>query len=183
VDRTGVLVRVDGGEGDVTGEAEATGVGDCDDDGVLCTGNGSNTVGEGPSVASLVVRRSSWFASLWDWLIARVLPTGTSWEAGAWDGSIGKVTVERRLCGLCGLFGSRDRDGKEVVRESFPRLRVEGTIGVCAARAGMWRNVDVFRVRVEVGDELVLGDAVGLASGTIAGDEVDDKGVAGTLGG
>ena len=59
MDRTGVLVRVDGGEGDVTGEAEAAGVGDCDDDGVFCTGNGSSTVGEGPSVASLVVRRSS----------------------------------------------------------------------------------------------------------------------------
>ena len=62
MDRTGVLVRVDGGEGDVTGEAEAAeaaGVGDCVDDGVLCTGNGSSTVGEGPSVASLAVRRSS----------------------------------------------------------------------------------------------------------------------------
>jgi hypothetical protein len=61
VDRTGVLVRVDGGEGDVTGEAEAAGVGDCDDDDddVFCTGNGSSTVAEGPSVASLVVRWSS----------------------------------------------------------------------------------------------------------------------------
>ena len=61
MDRTGVLVRVDGGEGDVTGEVEAAGVGDCDDDDddVFCTGNGSSTVGEGPSVASLVVRWSS----------------------------------------------------------------------------------------------------------------------------
>jgi hypothetical protein len=58
VDCTGVLVRVDGGEGDVTGEAEAAEVGGCDDDGVLCTEIGSSTVGEGPSVASLVVRRS-----------------------------------------------------------------------------------------------------------------------------
>jgi len=64
VDRTGVLLRVDVGEGDVTGEAEVAGVGTGDDDGVLCTGNGSNTVGEEPSVASLVVRRSSRFASL-----------------------------------------------------------------------------------------------------------------------
>ena len=63
------------------------------------------------------------------------MPTDTSWEAGAWDGSLGKVTVERRLCGLCGLVGPRDRDDKEVIRESFPRLIVEGTIG-CAARAG-----------------------------------------------
>jgi hypothetical protein len=42
--------------------------------------------------------------------------------------------------------------------------------------------VDVLRVRVEVGDELELEDDVGLSSGTITGDEVDDKGVAGTLG-
>lgn len=136
MDRTGVLVRVNDGEGDVTGDAEAAGVGDCDDDGVLCTRIGSSTVGEGPSVASLVVRRSSRFASLWDWATARVPPTGTSWEAGAWDGSPGKVTVERRLCGLWDLFRSRDRDGREFVRESFPKLRVEGTIGVCAPRAG-----------------------------------------------
>ena len=134
--RTGVLVRVDGGEGDVTGEAEAAGVGGCDDDGVFCTGNGSSTVGEGPSVDSLVVRRSSFIASLGCWPITRALPTGTSWEAGAWDGSLGKVTVERRLCGLCGLFGSKERDGEEVIRESFPRLRVEGTIDVCVVRAG-----------------------------------------------
>jgi hypothetical protein len=62
VDRTGVLVRVDDGERDVTGEAEAAeaaGVGDCDDDGVLCTGKGTNTVGDGASVVSLVVRWSS----------------------------------------------------------------------------------------------------------------------------
>jgi hypothetical protein len=50
--------------------------------------------------------------------------------------SLGKVTVERRLCGLCGLFGSRVREGKEVIRESFPRLRGDVTIAVCAARAG-----------------------------------------------
>jgi hypothetical protein len=57
VDRTGVLVRVDGGEGDVMGETEAAGVGDCDDnDDVFCTVIGSSTVGEGPSVASLAVR-------------------------------------------------------------------------------------------------------------------------------
>jgi len=82
------------------------------------------------------------------------------------------------------LFGSRGvRDGKEVIRESFPRLRGEETIGVCAARAGTWRNVDIFRGRVEVGDELVLDDAIGLSSGTTTDDEVEAKGVAGTLGG
>lgn len=53
MDRTGVLPRIDGGEGDVMGEAEAVGVGDCDDDGVFCTGISSSTVGEGPSVDSL----------------------------------------------------------------------------------------------------------------------------------
>jgi hypothetical protein len=86
---------------------------------------------------------------------------GLIYIAGTWDGSLGKVTVERQLCGLCGLFGSWVRDGKEVVRESFPRPEVEGTIGVRAARAGTRRNVNVFRVRVEAGDELVLEDAVG----------------------
>jgi hypothetical protein len=79
------------------------------------------------------------------------------------------------------LFGSRVRDDKEVVRDSFPELRGEGTIGVCAAREGTWRNVEVFRGRVEVGDELVLEDAVGLPSGTITGEDVEAKGVAGTL--
>jgi hypothetical protein len=59
VDRTGELARVDGGEGDVTGEAEAVRVGDCDDDGIFCTGIGSSTIGEAPSVDSLVVRWSS----------------------------------------------------------------------------------------------------------------------------
>jgi hypothetical protein len=41
----------------VTGEAEAAGVGDCDDeDGVFCTGIGNST--ESPSATSLVERRS-----------------------------------------------------------------------------------------------------------------------------
>jgi hypothetical protein len=77
------------------------------------------------------------------------------------------------------LLGSRVRDGKEVIRESIPRLRGEGAIGVCAAREGTCRNVDVFLVRVVVGDELVLEDAVGLPSGT---EEVEAKGVADMLG-
>jgi hypothetical protein len=41
--------------GDVTGEAEAVRVGDCDDDGIFCTGIGSSTIGEAPSVDSLVL--------------------------------------------------------------------------------------------------------------------------------
>jgi hypothetical protein len=88
--------------------------------------------------------------------------------------------VDRRLRGLCDLFGSRVRDGKGAIRESFPEPRGEG---VCAAREGTWRNVDVFRVRVEVGDELVLEDAAGLPSDTITGEDVEANGGVGTLSG
>lgn len=54
-----MVVRVNDGEGDVTGEAETAGVSVGDDDGVFRTGTGRSTVGEGPSIVSLTVR-------LWD---------------------------------------------------------------------------------------------------------------------
>ena len=52
-------MRVDDGEGDVTGEAETAGVWDGDDDGIFCTGTGSNTVGEGLATVSVAVRESN----------------------------------------------------------------------------------------------------------------------------
>lgn len=77
------------------------------------------------------------------------------------------------------MLGSRIRDGWEAGRElSF---RGEGTVGDCATREGTWRNVDVFRVRIEVELEPELADAAGFASDTTTGEEVEAKGVAGML--
>ena len=44
------------------------------------------------------------------------MPTGTLWEGGAWDESPGREIVDRRLWGLCGLFGSSVCDDREVAR-------------------------------------------------------------------
>jgi hypothetical protein len=54
-------------------------------------------------------------------------------------------------------------------------------MGACVPRAGTWRNVEVFRVRIEVGVKLELDDATSLASGTTAGEEVVAKGIMGEL--
>jgi len=110
------------------------------------------------------------------------MPTGTSWEGGAWDELLRREIVDRRLWGLCGLFKSRVCDDREVVRRwSLAGLRGEDTIGACVERAGTWRNVEVFRVRIEVGDELVLEDAAGLTSDDTTGEEVAAKDVVGEL--
>jgi hypothetical protein len=71
------------------------------------------------------------------------------------------------------LSESRVCDDREVVRRwSLAGLRGEGTIGACVERAGTWRNVEVFRVRIEVGDVLVLEDAAGLTSDDTTGEGV-----------
>lgn len=56
-------------------------------------------------------------------------------------------------------------------------------MGACVARAGTWRNVEVFRVRIEVGDEVELDDVACLGPGTTAGEEGAANGVVGELGG
>lgn len=110
------------------------------------------------------------------------MPTGTSWGGGAWGESLRREIVDRRLWCLCDLFESRVCDDRDLVRRlSLAGLRGEGTIGACVERAGTWRNVEVFRVRIEVGDELVLWDAAGLTSDGTTGEEVAAKDVAGEL--
>ena len=110
------------------------------------------------------------------------MPRGTSWEGGAWDESLGREIVDRRLWGLCGLIESRVCGDRQVARgKSLAGLRGEGTIGACVGRAGTWRNVEVFRVRIEVGDELVLDEAAGFTSDVNTGEEVAVKDVVGEL--
>ena len=110
------------------------------------------------------------------------MPRGTAWEGGAWGESLGREIVDRRLWGLCGLFESRVCGDRQVARgKSLAGLRGEGTIGACVGRAGTWRNVEVFRVRIEVGDELVLEDAAGFTSDVNTGEEVAVKDVVGEL--
>lgn len=55
-------------------------------------------------------------------------------------------------------------------------LKGEGATGVKVAREGTCRKVEVFRVRIEVGVELVLVDAEGCATG------ITTAGAGGTMG-
>jgi len=60
-------------------------------------------------------------------------------------------------------------------------LNGEGATGVKVAREGTCRKVEVLRVRIEVGIELVLVDAVDCAAETTTGGAGGAMGEAGTL--